>query len=322
MRQADEIAGLECTADARVWAAEVLRVRFDECLNLRDAVLNNIDVEAVHDMRVATRRLRGALRDFAPVLQKRPLKTINKDLKKLADSLGAARDLDVMIVALEKLQTKAGDEAVTSSIGKLIAEKREQREQVQLDLTETLAVSAIENLQIRFYEAIEKAARKKSKSQTISFTEAGCDAVFESLQDFCGLSDALYKPSEIKKLHKLRISAKRLRYAIELFTACWGAPAALFAEEIAEMQSFLGEVHDADAWIDSFSKQFLKKDKEISRTNLWLLSGFIKLRTKNYRRAIELWSRWQTENFIERLREMVLSVNHSTDTKSKTKVQV
>ena len=47
---------------------------------------------------------------------------------------------------------------------------------------------------------------------------------------------------------EMRIAAKRLRYAIELFTVCWGARIAPFAEEIAEMQSFLGEVHDANGW--------------------------------------------------------------------------
>jgi len=307
MGKADEIAGLECSADALVWAAEVLRVRFDEIVNLRGVVLNSDDIEAVHDMRVATRRLRSALRDFAPVLRKSPLKNVNKNLKRLADSLGAARDLDVAIVALEKLHTKAGDEAVKAGIQKLVDEKREKRRGAQLDLMQMLAVSRIEDLQKIFYGAVEKASRPKKSSKPISFTNAGRDAVFESLQEFCNLSASLYAPHQIKRLHKLRISAKRLRYAIELFTACWGKHIEPFAEEIAEMQSYLGEVHDADTWIESFSKRLLENDEEILQTNIWLLSRFVKLRTKNYRSAIELWSRWKTEHFIEKLRGLVLS---------------
>jgi CHAD domain-containing protein len=307
MGKADEIAGLECSADALRWAAEVLRVRFDEIVNLRGAVLDSDDIEAVHDMRVATRRLRSALRDFSPVLRKSPLKSVSKDLKKLADSLGAARDLDVAIVALEKLQTKAEYETVKAGIQKLIDERREKRAKTQLDLMQTLTVSAIEDLQKRFYAAVEKSARPKKRSKTISFTNAGRDAVFESLQEFCNLSASLYAPYQIKKLHKLRISAKRLRYAIELFTACWGKNIEPFAEEIAEMQSYLGEVHDADIWIESFSKSLLKNDEKLSQTNIWLLSRFVKSRTKNYRSAIELWSRWKTEHFIEKLRELVSS---------------
>jgi CHAD domain-containing protein len=305
MAKADEIAGLECSADAIIWAAKVLRVRFDEIVTLRGAVLDSADIEAVHDMRVATRRLRSALRDFASVLRKRPLKKINKDLKTLADSLGSARDEDVAIVALEKLQTKAKDEAVKTGISKLIDERRANRERVQLDLLETLAVSSIEDLHKRFDEAIDKSAQKKNKSKPTSFSDAGRDAVLKSLDEFCDLSEYLYAPFEVKNLHKLRISAKRLRYAIELFTACWGEKITPFAEEISEMQTFLGEVHDADAWIENFSRRLLENDQEILQTNLWLLSRFVKLRTKNYCAAIELWSNWQTERFIKNLRELI-----------------
>lgn len=307
MVKADKIAGLECSADALVWAAEVLRVRFDEIVNLRSAELNFDDIEALHNMRVATRRLRSALRDFALVLRKSALKSVNNDLKMLSDSLGAARDLDVAIVALEKLKTKAGDNAVKAGIQKLVDEKREKRQAVQLDLIQTLSVSVIEDLQKRFYAAVEKAARPKKRSKTISFTNAGRAAVFESLQKFCDLSASLYAPYQVKKLHKLRISAKRLRYAIELFTACWGEHIEPFAEEIAEMQSYLGEVHDADKRIESFTKHLLKNDEKLSQTNIWLLSRFVKIRTMNYRNAIKLWSKWKNEHFIEKLRELTLS---------------
>jgi CHAD domain-containing protein len=322
MGKASEIVGLECTADALVWAGEVLRARFDEIVELRGAALNSDDIEAVHDLRVATRRLRSALRDFAPVMRKGAHKSVGRDIKNLADVLGTARDLDVAIVALEKLQRRAKEEPVKTGIQNLIDEKRSARERAQLDLMEALGVSAIEDLRDRFFTAIEKSTkRKKNKSATLSFNEAGREAVFESLQEFCRLSSSLYEPFEIKRLHKLRICAKRLRYAIELFTACWGASMAPYAEEVAEMQSYLGEIHDADAWIESISRRLRENEKEISPAHLWLLSRFVRLRTKNYCRAIELWSRWQSEKFIERLRELVLSVSGRTTAKTRAKGQ-
>lgn len=321
MGKASEIPGLECTADALIWAGEVLRTRFDEIVELRGAALNSDDIEAVHDIRVSVRRLRSALRDFAPILRKGALKAVGKDLKNLADTLGAARDLDVAIAALEKLQLKAKDETVKTGIQRLIEEKRKQRADAQLDLMTALGVSAIEDLKARFYAALEKAIRKKKGSESLSFNDAGRKAVFDNLEDFCSLSTSLYKPFEIKKLHRLRISAKRLRYAIELFTACWGALVEPFAEEISKMQSFLGEIHDADLWIESFSRRLLENEQETSPTDLWLLSRFVRLRTKNYRRAVELWSEWKTENFVERLRELVLSVSEPEPTKKRTKSQ-
>jgi CHAD domain-containing protein len=318
MGKAAEITGLECTADALIWAGEVLRTRVDEITELRGAALVSDDIEAVHDIRVATRRLRGALRDFAPFLRQGTVKTVRKDLKNLADTLGTARDLDVAIVALEKLRIKAEDEDVKEGIRRLIDEKREERERVALDLAEALGVSAIDDLKERFYAALEKATkRKKKKTQSISFNEAGRAVVYENLQQFCGLSASLYRPFEVKKLHRLRIFAKRLRYAVELFTACWGEQMAPFAEEIAEMQSLLGEVHDADVWIASFGDRLLEGDEEIAASHIWLLSQFVGLRNKNYRRALRLWKKWKTERFVERLRELVLSVGEpAADAKS------
>lgn len=306
MTKAEEFGVLDCTADALSLAVQVLRLRFDEIADLRGVVLDSDDIEVVHDMRVATRRLRSALRDFAPIFRKRPLRKVTKELKKLADSLGSGRDEDVAIAALEKLQAKAEGATVKSGIGKLIDEKRANRERVQFDLTETLAVSAIKDLRGQFDTAIAKARQKKNSAETISFTDAGRDAVLKSLQEFGDLSPNLYAPFRIKELHKLRISTKRLRYAIELFTACWGEQIAPFAQEIAEMQSFLGEIHDADTWIKSLGGRLLENNDEMLQANLWLLSEFVKDRTKNYRGAIELWSKWKANRFVERLRELIL----------------
>jgi len=322
MGKASEITGLECTADAVIWAGEVLRTRFDEIAERRGAALTSDETEAVHELRVATRRLRSALRDFAPILRKGAIKTVGRDLRNLADTLGTARDLDVGIGALEKLRSKAKDEAVKEGIQKLIDEKRGERERAGLDLMAELGVSAIEDLKERFYAAVEKATkRQKNKSQSLSFNEAGRKAVFENLQEFCALSKSLYKPFEVKRHHRLRISAKRLRYAVELFTACWGARMAPFAEEIAEMQSFLGEVHDADVWIESFSKRLLDNDEEIAASSIWLLSQFVGMRNRNYRRALRLWNKWKNERFIERLRELISSVGEPTGKKSKATAQ-
>ncbi|HEX8287597.1 MAG TPA: CHAD domain-containing protein [Pyrinomonadaceae bacterium] len=306
MAKAREITGLDCAADALEWAAEVLRVRFEEIVNLRGEALNSDDIEGVHSMRVATRRLRSALRDFEPILKKRPLKKVKKDLKRVADALGAARDQDVAIVALEKLQAEAKEEHVKQGIGGLIEERRTIREQAQLGLMEALAITEIEDLQSRFTKAIDEATDRKKRTDAISFNRAGHDAVSASLQEFCDLSESLYSPTNVEDLHELRITAKRLRYAIELFTACWGEQIAPFAEEIADMQSYLGEVHDTDVWIESLGERLRETNGNGGyQANIWLLSEFVKERTKNYRAALKLWGEWKESDFVERLRAVI-----------------
>lgn len=82
-------------------AARVVRVRADELFEYGDGVLDTRDIERVHDMRVATRRLRAVLEIFAPCFPPAEFKGVLRDVKQLADALGERRDPDVHIDALQ-----------------------------------------------------------------------------------------------------------------------------------------------------------------------------------------------------------------------------
>lgn len=311
MAKAKEITGLDCAADALEWAAEVLRVRFDEIVNLRGAALDFSDIEGVHSMRVATRRLRSALRDFMPLMKKRPPKHLRKDLKQLADALGAVRDQDVAIVALEELQAAAETESTKQGVERFLKERNDLRDAARLNLTEAVAVGRINDLQEQFRAAIDKAVSRKKTNRAISFNEVGRQVVADGLQDLLDLGASLYEPFKIEELHEMRIAAKRLRYAIELFVHCWGERIAPFAEEIADMQSFLGEVHDCDVWIESLGERLEREQDNLTidgsdyQTAAWLLSEYVKKRTKEYRAALKLWSEWKANNFAERMKATI-----------------
>lgn len=311
MAKAEEIRGLDCAADAIDWIKKVFRVRFQEILDLREAALDFSDIAGVHDMRVATRRLRSAIRDFSPFLDKHALKHVKKDLKDVADALGAVRDQDVAIIALEKRQKKAKTEQVKDGIGTLLRERRGLREIARLDLSEILTPDNFKELEERFSSAADKAISSKESNQTISFNQAGRQLIKQGLDDLLKLGDNIYKPFDDKKLHKMRIAAKRLRYAIELFTDCRDEKTTPFAKEIAELQSRLGKVHDCDVWIKNISKRLRKElenqlsDERNYQAATWLLSKFIKKRAKEYRSALKLWSKWQTDNFAGRMQAII-----------------
>jgi CHAD domain-containing protein len=82
-------------------AARVVRVRAAEMFGAADGVLDTRDIERVHDMRVASRRLRAVLEIFAPCFPRSELSGVLRDVKRLADALGERRDPDVHIEALE-----------------------------------------------------------------------------------------------------------------------------------------------------------------------------------------------------------------------------
>ncbi len=81
-------------------AARVVSIRGAELVAEAQGVLDTGDIERVHDMRVATRRLRAALEIFEPCFPPKPYGQALAEVKRLADALGERRDRDVAIAAL------------------------------------------------------------------------------------------------------------------------------------------------------------------------------------------------------------------------------
>ena len=100
MARAREIADLECDDSYAQAAAKVVEVRAGELFEHSTGVLDTSDIEALHDMRVASRRLRAAMEIFEPCFPRKRIRRALKDVKALADALGERRDRDVSIAFL------------------------------------------------------------------------------------------------------------------------------------------------------------------------------------------------------------------------------
>ena len=105
-----------------VAAARIVRQRADELFAHSENVLDTSDIERVHDMRVASRRLRAVLEIFEPCFPRGDFKTVLRDVKALADALGERRDPDVHIEAMEAFErgvqatNRPGIEALVGSL--------------------------------------------------------------------------------------------------------------------------------------------------------------------------------------------------------------
>jgi CHAD domain-containing protein len=101
MARALEVPGLVPDMPLREAAARTVQTRTGEVFGFAAGVLDTGDIERVHDMRVATRRLRAALEVFRPCFPKPEFKQALRDVKELADALGARRDPDVALQFVE-----------------------------------------------------------------------------------------------------------------------------------------------------------------------------------------------------------------------------
>jgi CHAD domain-containing protein len=114
-------------------AAKIISVRSGELSDHARGVLDTGDIERVHDMRVATRRLRAALEVFEPCFPGKPYGQALREVKRLADGLGERRDRDVAIAAMHDFsdQMAAPDRRGVSS---LIDRLREEQAEANLAL--------------------------------------------------------------------------------------------------------------------------------------------------------------------------------------------
>lgn len=308
MAKAKRIKELDCNSAAVAGMKLVLVTRFEEMCDFRGEALDWADPEGVHSMRVASRRLRAALSDFMPYLRKRGLAAVEKQLKSVADGLGEVRDQDVAILALEKIETHAPSQ-FSEALKRSIVARKKLREQVRKELKLSLKKSELKQLKSDFIAGVDKATatqQQKISQSSSTFLKMAKVIILDRLKELEKLSDGLFRPFDIDSLHEMRIAAKRLRYAVELFQQCWGHSLGTYAKRVARLQSTLGDVHDCDVWIESLGKDIAdarkhKQENEVAAL-VWLLNNFVKLRTRYLRHALSRWREWETQKATDKLR--------------------
>jgi len=155
--RAREVPGFDCDEPFAAAAARVVRVRAAEVFDNAEGVLDLGAISRLHDMRVATRRLRAALEVFEPCFPRKRYRSALKRVKRLADALGERRDLDVEIEFLTEFATgapAADQEALRARIERL---RRHQR-RVNEELAPRLRAQRLRKLERRLSKLAARAA--------------------------------------------------------------------------------------------------------------------------------------------------------------------
>jgi CHAD domain-containing protein len=140
---------LDCQGSFGEGAARVIEVRAGEVFAHAGGVLDLEDVEPLHDMRVATRRLRAAMEIFRPCFPRKRYRRAMKPLKALADALGERRDRDVAIAFLGKIAAAELTPADRGRLEILVARLREEQRQANAALTPLLEEERMTELRER-----------------------------------------------------------------------------------------------------------------------------------------------------------------------------
>jgi CHAD domain-containing protein len=147
---------LHCDEPFARAAARIVEIRAGEVFEFSGGVLDAGEPERVHDMRVATRRLRAAMEVFASCFPRKRLRKTLKDVKALADALGARRDCDVEIEFLEWFAAEV-EPGERETITAMVAGLREEQARANDALAPFVAEKRLSKLRRRLAKLVEKA---------------------------------------------------------------------------------------------------------------------------------------------------------------------
>ena len=158
MARARDLPGFDCDEPFAAAAARVVQVRAAEVFEHSAGVLDLEHIEPLHDMRVATRRLRAALEVFEACFPRKRFRKALKRVKALADALGERRDRDV------ELEFLAGfAEAAPESERPVLAARIEALRAEQRAANEALASHLTEKRLRKLRRRLEKLAREAER---------------------------------------------------------------------------------------------------------------------------------------------------------------
>ncbi len=207
------------------------------------------DPEAVHQARVATRKLRSHLRTFGPLLEPEWTEPLRSELGWLALGLGAVRDREVLFERLSERAKSlpASDLRSANSLLHIL--------QVEIATLRTKLMSELDSL--RYVDLLERLVVASQAPATLHDADGPALSVLPPLAagPWRRLRSAVNQLPETPtdpELHRIRILAKRARYAAEAVAPVVGKAAEAFARAAAKLQTVLGEHQDsvtAQAWL-------------------------------------------------------------------------
>ncbi|HSB89827.1 MAG TPA: CHAD domain-containing protein [Anaerolineales bacterium] len=201
------------------------------------------DREALHDMRVAARRMRACLSLFEPVFSGRA-QALRSELRWIGNLLGAVRDHDTQLVWLAGWsETTSPDDR--SSLRVLSEVLTSRRERARTRMLRSLDSQRFARLVARLTRLLRRGPPKRTPA-----ARASAAAVFPGLiaARYARMKKAgkkLDADSPPEAYHRLRIRCKRLRYAVESARDVYGGPAVGYVQVLARLQDLLGLHQDA-----------------------------------------------------------------------------
>jgi CHAD domain-containing protein len=342
-RQRSIKRGLPAQPGLAIFAAQQLLPKLDAFSKEISGVRDGEDIEYLHRMRVASRRLRAAMPLFVTCFPPKKYEKWMHDIRQITRALGDARDTDVQIASLKKYRKKLsklqaiqgteknqGDELRREAISYLLAKTRNNRTALQKDIVSALTGlenhRVVEGIQAAVKSFTIPAGKPGKKPSMAGISPVAASHITERLNDLLSHRPWVPYPDAVAEHHAMRIAAKKLRYTMELYSPVYQRGLRKYITRITKLQEILGFLHDCDVWIDRVTLILLKERtrprviRDSSRPGPELISGlrlFLKDREKErsaiYRRLSNYWNALERSDIWDEIRTSLVSERKKTN---------
>ncbi|TNM64422.1 CYTH and CHAD domain-containing protein [Streptomyces sp. NP160] len=228
-------------------AADLVRASTAEqvrALRRHDLGVRRGEDDAVHQMRVAARRLRSGLRVFRPLLDREWADDLRAELAWLAGELGAARDGEVLAERLSLALAALPAEVDATDAARLLQAHLDEQHRDG----EAVALAALGSQ--RYAALLDRLVDAATAPPTTEAAEGECREVLPPLvrtawKKLAREVTELRMAGDDDSWHEARKTAKRVRYAAEAVTPALGKPAKKFAKQVERVTELLGQHQDA-----------------------------------------------------------------------------
>jgi len=239
------------------------------------------DIEDLHQARVATRRLRSDLRTFRQLLDAQWATELGEELRWIGGLLGAVRDADVMTERLSRQVgglTPVDPRASAALFRRLSDDHATRRAELMVALDGPRYVALLGSL---LAAATEPVLSVRASEPALPTTAALVRGPWRQLE---AAVKALGEKAPDEQLHRVRIQAKRARYAADAAAAVWGKPARRLASALSRVQSVLGDLNDAQV-----AEQWLRQRGRRSAGQAFLAGELTAMQRAAADRARRAW---------------------------------
>jgi CHAD domain-containing protein len=247
------------------------------------------EAEPLHQLRVATRRLRATIEMFANVIYAAQLKILRRDIPWIAHQAGACRECDVTSALIAARAQKIGT-GLDTAIAPMISALDERRKAEHARLYELLGSKRYQGLLAKLSRpAIKKVGADRRlgvvAAQLIRPASRGASRLGEKIA-----GDA---PSLL--FHKLRVRIKRLRYELEMMAPLGAKRHRKTLARLEALQELLGLYHDttvAIAWLLSYAETTAAPPRTVLAAGA-LIQSLGERESKLRRRCMKAWKRFE-----------------------------